>query len=127
MTHIAIDVTRKLYNTAIVKLVIMVIVAATLEALCRMKLQAVSWLIVLIPVVSLTVITALSLGLLGLSPDIGRHKEGLPGAEDYKRKPSKSNPLSKFLPVIKPPPLPPWERLGQGKMRFWFPHRPFVR
>lgn len=83
MTHIAIDVTRKLYNTAIVKLVIMVIVAATLEALCRMKLQAVSWLIVLIPVVSLTVITALSLGLLGLSPDIGRHKEGLPGAEDY--------------------------------------------
>jgi hypothetical protein len=76
LTHVVIDLFRRLYNTALMKLVVTVIITTMLEILCRMNLQAVSWLIVFIPLVALTVIAASSLEFLGLSPDLGKHKEG---------------------------------------------------
>ena len=74
--HVVFDLSSSLYNAAMVKLVVMVIVAGVLEALCRMKLQVVSWLVLLIPIIALTAITETSLDLFALSPERGGRKEG---------------------------------------------------
>ena len=74
--HVVIDLSRSLYNAAMVKLVVMAVITGVLEALCRMKLQVVSWLVLVIPIIALTAITETSLDLFALSPERGGRKEG---------------------------------------------------
>ena len=80
LTHSVVDLFKGLYNTALVKLTVMVLFTAVLEILCRMKLQAVAWLVVFIPFVALTVVAALLLYFLELSPRAGRVSRSRDGA-----------------------------------------------
>lgn len=66
--HIMIDIFKDMYNTALVKFIVMVVFASVLNILCERGLGIISWMLVFIPFISMTVITAVLLFNLGLSP-----------------------------------------------------------
>ena len=68
LTQIIIDLYRGYYNTSLLKFIIMIILTIALNMLCKSGLEVVSWIIVFIPFISLTIITSLLLFVLGLSP-----------------------------------------------------------
>ena len=71
LTHIILDIFKNLYNTAFIKFIIMIIFTIVLNVLCKNGLGIVSWIIVFIPFISMTIITSLLLMVLGLSPSTG--------------------------------------------------------
>lgn len=71
IVQIIIDIYKGLYNTTIIKFIVMIIFTLFLNILCKSGLTAVSWLIVFIPFISMTVITTLLLFVFGLNPSQG--------------------------------------------------------
>jgi hypothetical protein len=71
LTHIILDIFKNLYNTALIKFIIMIIFTIVLNVLCKNGLGLVSWIIVFIPFITMTIITSLLLMVLGLSPSTG--------------------------------------------------------
>ena len=66
--HIMIDIFKDMYNTALVKFIVMLVFATVLNILCERGLGIISWMLVFIPFISMTIITTLLLFSLGLSP-----------------------------------------------------------
>jgi len=75
LTHIILDIFKNLYNTAFIKFIIMIIFTIVLNVLCKNGLGVVSWIIVFIPFISMTIITSLLLMVLGLSPSTGNSSQ----------------------------------------------------
>ena len=75
LTHIILDIFKNLYNTAFIKFIIMIIFTIVLNVLCKNGLGIVSWIIVFIPFISMTIITSLLLMVLGLSPSTGNSSQ----------------------------------------------------
>lgn len=71
LTHIILDIFKNLYNSALLKFLIMIIFTIVLNMLCKNGLGIISWLIVFIPFISMTIITSLLLMALKLSPSVG--------------------------------------------------------
>tara|TARA_Y100000996_G_scaffold408398_1_gene387402 strand:+ start:184 stop:600 length:417 start_codon:yes stop_codon:yes gene_type:complete len=71
LIHIVIDIFQKLYNTALLKFILMIIFTTMLDLLCKSGLTLLSWIIVFLPFILLTAITAMLLLSLGLSPEKG--------------------------------------------------------
>lgn len=69
LTQIILDLFYGFFNTAAMKGIIMVVVTLLLNVLCKNGLSIVSWIIVFIPFVFMSVIIALMLYSFGLSPD----------------------------------------------------------
>jgi len=67
LTHIIIDMGREQYPSAIMKFFIMVVFTLILDMLCKRGLGTVSWLLVLIPFVSMTLITTILLSIFGVN------------------------------------------------------------
>jgi fatty acid desaturase len=61
-----------LYNTALVKFIVMIIFTFLLNILCQRGLTVISWFIVFIPFITMTIITTLLLITFGLSPFSGK-------------------------------------------------------
>jgi len=74
ITHIIIDFFKHMYNTALIKILITIIFTHLLNILCQRGLGVISWLIVFIPFITMTVITSLALIVFGLSPSKGKLK-----------------------------------------------------
>jgi hypothetical protein len=72
--HISIDVYYKLYNMVLIKLGIATIGTLLLNVLCENNMSVISWLIVSIPFVMMTVIAVYILMMLGLNPATGKSK-----------------------------------------------------
>ncbi len=72
LTQVIIDTIKGLYNTALVKFIIMVMITILLNALCQRGLGIVSWIIVFIPFVLMTVITSFLLYFFGLKESSGK-------------------------------------------------------
>lgn len=70
--HIAIDVYYGLYNMVLIKLGIATIGTLLLNVLCENNMSVVSWLIVFIPFIMMTVIAVYILLMLGLNPATGQ-------------------------------------------------------
>lgn len=68
LTQIIIDTFKGSYNTAFFKSVVMVIFTLILNILCKKGLSIVSWIIVFIPFILMTYITAVLMFVFGLSP-----------------------------------------------------------
>ena len=87
LTHIVIDLFNKMYNTALLKFILMFIFTIMLNLLCRSGLTVLSWIIVFLPFILLTVISAWLLIALNLSRDSGylkyniKNDEGVNGEE----------------------------------------------
>ena len=71
LTQVVIDSIKGYYNTALFKFIIMLLVTILLNTLCVRGLSAAAWVIVFIPFVTMTVITALLLYFFGLDPKQG--------------------------------------------------------
>ena len=71
LTHIVIDLFKKMYNSALLKFILMFIFTVMLNLLCKSGLTVLSWIIVFLPFILLTVITVWLLISLGLSPESG--------------------------------------------------------
>lgn len=71
ITQIIIDVFKQLYNTALIKFIVMIIFTFTLNILCSNGMSIISWMIVFIPFITMTIITTILLTTMGLSPSSG--------------------------------------------------------
>ena len=72
LTQIIIDTFKGLYNTAFFKIIIMILITFLLNALCEKGLGIISWFIVFIPFIFMTVIVAMLLYIFGLDAASGK-------------------------------------------------------
>ena len=71
LTQIILDLVKGLYNTAFMKFIVMSIIGFLLNLLCQGGLGIISWIIVFIPFVLMTIITAMLLYAFGLNDTTG--------------------------------------------------------
>lgn len=74
VTQIVIDTVKGMYNTAIIKIWVAIIFTILLNYLCQIGLGIISWFIVFIPFVLMTLIVAILLFMFGLDPKTGKIK-----------------------------------------------------
>lgn len=72
LTQIIIDLFKKMYNTAIVKMAVMIVFTTVLNLLCARGLTTISWFIVFIPFVTMSLVTGILMYLFGLAPFTGK-------------------------------------------------------
>lgn len=71
VTQILIDTFKGLYNTAFMKVIVTIMVTLLLNILCEKGLSVVSWIIVFIPFILMTVIVSMLLYIFGLDVATG--------------------------------------------------------
>jgi len=72
ITQILIDTFKGLYNTAVVKVIVTIMVTLLLNILCEQGLGIVSWIIVFIPFILMTVVVSMILYVFGLDAATGK-------------------------------------------------------
>ena len=72
ITQIIIDITKGQYHIALVKLLVSTIFTILLNYLCTIGLGIISWFIIFIPFILMTVIVTLILVMFGLNPLTGK-------------------------------------------------------
>ena len=73
ITQIVIDTVKGLYNTALIKIWVAFIFTILLNYLCSLGLGIISWFIVFVPFIFMTVITTTLLFAFGLDPQKGSY------------------------------------------------------
>jgi hypothetical protein len=71
ITQILIDIFKGLYNTAFIKVIVAIMVTLLLNILCEKGLSVVSWIIVFIPFILMTLIVSMLLYIFGLDAATG--------------------------------------------------------
>jgi hypothetical protein len=71
ITQILIDTFKGLYNTALIKFIIMIMITLLLNILCKSGLGVISYIIVFIPFILMTVIVSILLYIFGLNATTG--------------------------------------------------------
>jgi len=74
LTHIIIDIFKEQYNQSLFKFIVMIFFTILLHLLCMRGLGVISWMIVFIPFISLSFLTAILLYVFGLDPASGSLK-----------------------------------------------------
>ena len=74
LTQISIDTFKGLYNTAFFKFIVMITITFLLNALCQGGMSIISWIIVFIPFIFMTVIVTILLYVFGLDAATGTLK-----------------------------------------------------
>ena len=74
LTQIIIDTFKGLYNTAFFKFIVMIVITILLDALCKAGMSVISWIIVFIPFIFMSVIVAILLYVFGLDAATGTLK-----------------------------------------------------
>ena len=72
LAQVVIDVVKQSYNTALLKFVIMIIFTIILNLLCQMGLEVISWFVVFLPFIFMTVVTTILLYVFGLNGSFGK-------------------------------------------------------
>ena len=76
--QIIIDLYKGLYNTALFKFIIMIMITILLNALCQGGLGIISWMIVFIPFIFMTVVVSILLYVFGLNAATGKIEKQAP-------------------------------------------------
>jgi hypothetical protein len=76
IAQVILDVFNGYYNTALFKFIVMIIITAMLNILCESGMGIISWIIVFIPFIFMSVIVTLLLYFFGLKPTKGVQEEG---------------------------------------------------
>ena len=71
ITQIFIDTFQGVYNTAFMKTIVMILFSLMLNLLCMSGMSIISWIIVLIPFLFMSVIVTILLVVFGLDPSTG--------------------------------------------------------
>jgi ABC-type transport system involved in Fe-S cluster assembly fused permease/ATPase subunit len=82
LIQIIIDIIKGYFNTALIKLIVMIIITFLLNLLCIGGLTILSWIIVFIPFIFMTVIITLLLYVFGLNATTGTFKRNLNNASN---------------------------------------------
>jgi len=69
LIQILIDIYKGIYNNAFIKFIVMIILSMVINILCDMGYTVIAWILVFIPIIMMTIISALLLKVFGLSPD----------------------------------------------------------
>jgi len=85
ITQVTIDTVKGSYNTALIKIWVAFVFTILLNYLCASGLDVVSWLIVFIPFILMTVVVSMLLLMFGLDPTTGKLKV----AYDKNKKPER--------------------------------------
>jgi hypothetical protein len=72
VTQILIDTFKGLYNTASMKVIVTIMITILLNILCESGLNVVSWIIVFVPFILMTVIVSMLLYVFGLDTATGK-------------------------------------------------------
>lgn len=80
ISQIVIDSFKGLYNVALVKLFVAILFTILLNHLCESGLGIISWIIVFIPFLVMSIVSALLISMFGLNATTGMKKEEV--AED---------------------------------------------
>ena len=72
LTQIIIDTIKGLYNTAFLKFIVSILITILLDGLCKGGMGIVSWVIVFIPFIFMTVIVTILLYIFGLDMATGQ-------------------------------------------------------
>ena len=72
LTQIIIDTIKGQYNTAFFKFIVSILITFLLNALCKNGMSVISWLIVFIPFIFMTVIVTILLYIFGLDASSGK-------------------------------------------------------
>lgn len=72
LTQILIDTFKGLYTLAFFKAIVMVVIAVMLNALCQAGMSLISWFIVFIPFLFMSVIVGILLYVFGFDPETGK-------------------------------------------------------
>jgi ABC-type bacteriocin/lantibiotic exporter with double-glycine peptidase domain len=89
LTQIVIDTFKGLYNTAFFKFIVMITITFLLNALCQGGMTIISWILVFIPFIFMTVIVAILLYVFGL--------DAATGTLNFKCDAPNSNPNSNLI------------------------------
>ena len=105
ITQIIIDIFKRMYNTALFKFIVMIVFSIALNLLCQQGLGIISWFIVFIPFILMTIVTTMLLYVFGLDPKSGNLDYNV----QYPPYGSPQQPAESAPPVVaKPqPPMPP--------------------
>lgn len=68
LTQIIIDIFKNMYSMAFLKFLVMIIFTILLNMLCKNGLGIISWFIVFLPFITMTILTTLILFVLDVSP-----------------------------------------------------------
>lgn len=71
IAQVLIDTFKGMYNTALMKIVVTILITFLLQILCERGLNIISWIIVFIPFILMSVIVTMLLYLFGLNPKTG--------------------------------------------------------
>ena len=71
LTQIVIDTFKGMYNTAFFKVIVMIIITILLNALCQSGMTIVSWIIVFVPFMFMSLIVGILLYVFGLDAATG--------------------------------------------------------
>ena len=71
ITHVIIDTFNGLYNTALMKMLVMIMIAFLLNMLCDKGMSIVAWVIVFVPFIMMTLIISMLLYVFGLNASTG--------------------------------------------------------
>ena len=71
MTQIIIDTFKGMYNTAFFKVIVMIVITILLNALCQGGMTIISWIIVFVPFMFMSVIVGILLYVFGLDAATG--------------------------------------------------------
>jgi len=71
LTQIIIDTFKGMYNTAFFKVIVMIVITILLNALCQGGMTIVSWIIVFVPFMFMSVIVGILLYVFGLDAATG--------------------------------------------------------
>ena len=72
LTQIIIDTFKGLYNTAFFKVIVTIVITILLNALCQSGMGIVSWIIVFVPFIFMSIIVAILLYVFGLDAATGK-------------------------------------------------------
>ena len=72
LTQIIIDTIKGLYNTAFLKFIVSILITILLDGLCKGGMGLISWIIVFIPFIFMTVIVTILLYVFGLDMATGQ-------------------------------------------------------
>lgn len=71
ITHVIIDTFNGLYNTALMKMIVMLMISFLLNMLCEKGMAIIAWIIVFIPFIMMTLIISMLLYVFGLNATTG--------------------------------------------------------
>lgn len=85
LIQILVDIYKQLYSTAFIKFLIMLLFTLILNTFCVSGLSVISWLLVFIPFITMTIITSFLLFLLGTQTDKMNYTVEYPNGRNYNK------------------------------------------